>query len=475
MEIDVEDVATIARSTLSTTNVSFKCGRQRISTLLFKIGGPHRTLLEFDFEFTKTRLGMKDTNEPLTIPFNSLQIAMNTFQIPDIIFDPSLLLIPHVYSLGMRLHDEAFTVPGARCSKDLNRLDIRPGCNSLLVPLKAELGDEISSSLPLPSSTLRPWLKRAGEVVGAKLTVRPYFYRYGSGSAFDRNRNVSDSLLNLIMKHADTRTFLKHYLTRRVTADTQAIVRSLAPQGDMMRAACRMSRWIDPQRPWKLTQEQSLSVSSDPKVRKLQARRAGLRGRPSRADDYRRLVQRITNTKQRLRHALLQIRKEWDREQAIRDIQFQLSGGKFEDGVKMKLDSAERLSEHNRLIERILTLSAHTLEAEYRRRNLATDAVAAYCMVKEPVCRPGRPRCESLTAMKDEPDRSSEAVEEAMLSVYNDKRPTICFLCLGDEALPTDDRHIRDDQKPECNVYRITLEHKMHLQSHALSIHGTVS
>jgi hypothetical protein len=82
-----------------------------------------------------------------------------------------------------------------------------------------------------------------------------------------------------------------------------------------------------------------------------------------------------------------------------------------------------------------------------------------------------------------------------MLSVYNDKRPTICFLCLGDEAFPTDDRvfpfhtsddltkhfkrkhlkQIRDDQKPECNVCRITLEYKMHLQHHAHSIHGTVS
>ena len=59
--------------------------------------------------------------------------------------------------------------------------------------------------------------------------------------------NVSEAMQNLIMQHADIRTFLRHYLSRRITADTQAIIRGLQPQDALMRAACTMSRSIDPQ------------------------------------------------------------------------------------------------------------------------------------------------------------------------------------------------------------------------------------
>ena len=60
---------------------------------------------------------------------------------------------------------------------------------------------------------------------------------------------VSEALQNLIMQHADIRTFLKHYLHRRVTADTAAIFRGLDPQESVMLSAYNMSRWINPDRP----------------------------------------------------------------------------------------------------------------------------------------------------------------------------------------------------------------------------------
>jgi hypothetical protein len=40
-----------------------------------------------------------------------------------------------------------------------------------------------------------------------------------------------------------------------------------------MRAACRMTRWIDPDRPQELTREETLSVNQDPVVRCLVAER----------------------------------------------------------------------------------------------------------------------------------------------------------------------------------------------------------
>ncbi|KAF2184210.1 hypothetical protein K469DRAFT_689528 [Zopfia rhizophila CBS 207.26] len=93
-----------------------------------------------------------------------------------------------------------------------------------------------------------PYMKKMGEITGFKQVARPYCLRYGSRKAFDKDGNISDALRNLIMQHADTRTFLRHYLSRRVTADTQAIIHGVAPQDDIMQAACRMSRWINPER-----------------------------------------------------------------------------------------------------------------------------------------------------------------------------------------------------------------------------------
>jgi hypothetical protein len=77
---------------------------------------------------------------------------------------------------------------------------------------------------------------------------------------------MTADLQNLIMRHADSKIFLNYYLSRRITADTQAIVRGIAPQDEMMRAACRMSRWIDPDRPRQLTPEQSASVNQNPRI-----------------------------------------------------------------------------------------------------------------------------------------------------------------------------------------------------------------
>lgn len=53
-------------------------------------------------------------------------------------------------------------------------------------------------------------------------------------------------------------------------------------------------------------------------------------------------------------------------------------------------------------------------------------------------------------------------IEAAMLSVLKEKRPTICFLCLGNEKI-------------DCKVCRMTLSCKIHLQNHAFKIHRTRS
>lgn len=82
----------------------------------------------------------------------------------------------------------------------LSQLDIRPGCNALELPLKADMADTYVfrqctpnptgwtiSEKRLPDSTLRPHLKDIGEITGLKEVARPYCLRYGSGKAFDQD------------------------------------------------------------------------------------------------------------------------------------------------------------------------------------------------------------------------------------------------------------------------------------------------
>jgi hypothetical protein len=87
--MDVEDLAKVVETTVSTTEKKFGHGRHRIELALFlqlaglttnrhqailslryrhihvsllrdPQGGPHRTIIEFTFEFTKEWLGAKD-------------------------------------------------------------------------------------------------------------------------------------------------------------------------------------------------------------------------------------------------------------------------------------------------------------------------------------------------------------------------------------------------------------------------------
>lgn len=117
------------------------------------------------------------------------------------------------------------------------------------------------------------------------------------------------------MHHADTRTFLRYYLSRRINKNLPAIIRGLNLEDDIMRAACRMSRSIDPNRPQELTTAQSSSVNQDPEIVDLVRRRDALSrqmGRPlsnhygtEQYTIYKKLNQEIAGARQRARNALL--------------------------------------------------------------------------------------------------------------------------------------------------------------------------
>jgi len=312
-----------------------------------------------------------------------------------------------------------------------------------------------------------------------------------------------------MMQHADIETFLRHYLHRRVTADTAAIVRGLDPQESVMRSACNMSRWIDPSRPWGLTTEQAESVNNDPIIRSLVQQRERLNhrlnGRTSNHLKYQTLNKKIASEKERLRAALLvEIQETYEIEGPVRSIERQLAGVKIDPTPKVvSYFSNDTLPEQRRLIETmILAPPGATLEAERQRRNDAINAVTAYCKIEEGDMCGGRKRSggrpKRVVIKKEPPSPEDEALKAAMLSVYikdPKERPTVCFMCLGNEGAPLGVRiysfsspsdlskhfkkkhlkKVEEGEAPECKLCNIPLDHKMHLQNHALRIHGTVS
>jgi hypothetical protein len=157
----------------------------------------------------------------------------------------------------------------------------------------------------------------------------------------------------------------------------------------------------------------------------------------------------------------------------------------------------------------ILAPPAATIEAERQRRDDAINAVTAYCKIEEGDMCGGRKRCGGrkhsggrrkavVIKKEDPPSPEDEALKAAMLSVYikdPQERPTICFMCLGNEKLAFDARvysfsrpgdlskhfkrkhllHIKEGDSVGCEVCKMSLDHKMHLQNHAARIHGTIS
>jgi hypothetical protein len=305
---------------------------------------------------------------------------------------------------------------------------------------------------------------------------------------------------NLIMGHASITTFLKHYLSRRITVDTQAVVRGIQPQAALMRAACTMSRSIDRRRPRRLTQEQSASVDDNPSVRSLLDQREQLKRTVPNATKhpkYKALASKISQERQRQRHALLKdIKERWEFEQPVRDVEQQLAGLETKDDLELLHDVM--FPAQGELADSVLSKPGTTIEEEMDRRNRAIRAVTLYCGVEEGGMnhiQTGERIRNAAPPVKSQLEYKEEAFEAAKVSVFKEKRPRVCFLCLGNEKLPLAQRihpfstpgdlskhlgrkhlkHIKSRESVSCNLCMVSLSGKMHVQRHAEEIHGTVS
>ena len=153
-------------------------------------------------------------------------------------------------------------------------------------------------------------------------------------------------------------------------------------------------------------------------------------------------------------------------------------------------------------MDAILTLPETSIEAEYQRRIAAINAVTAYCGVEEGTpyrrvqhAQPTRGDNQIVNAEETAALASDMALRQAIVSIKKDKRPTRCFLCLGNPHLTMRERvasyatagslsrhflrkHVSKLGKEEqtyCGICKVNLEHRKNLLIHAEILHGTVS
>jgi hypothetical protein len=314
---------------------------------------------------------------------------------------------------------------------------------------------------------------------------------------------VTDGLQNVILQHANINTFVRHYAVD-VDVDVQGIVRRTGTQTELVRVACSMSASIDPDRPFKLSPEESRSLNELPMVlaqqekvnerkRKWDYRQANLeranrahqaacgtshhgissehqcqlQGKVCTIEDraldakrkFNKAVRELRNEKQRQRNK--RIRENLQRyrdEQPVIDLERQLEGLMVDTKVMGALEHTEFVTpEFMLVIDTMLTMPGATVEAEYQRRINAINAVTAFCGVEEgrSISRPKksgrRPAADDLPSSpakrsgistEDETDVVLlKAIESVRIKSPND-RPRICFLCVGNPKLSLKDRII---------------------------------
>ncbi|CAI7636376.1 unnamed protein product [Penicillium pancosmium] len=474
-------------------------------------GGPPVLLAEVRSEHTKQFFGSE---------------AINTFPFPEIIDDPSLIFSPHVFIFGILFWLQAFESPALSSMEKLRSLFVEGGRQQMPLPLKPEVEEyyifcktEVVSGhpvllwdQPMLSGTMSARLKNLGEIHGWLQSMFAHRMRYGGGKMLNNSDAVSEAQQNLIMKHADSRTFLNHYLPRHVDTDMQNVMNGRQSNKSLMRAITRMSRWIDTRRPRHLTPKQRASIREHPEyveaVRRLDEQTEICTYDPNEQMQLRRdkLAREKLNTFGRLERALRQkVRKEFDRKQANIDIERQLSGAAIDnEEAKNVLRTDSMLPEQIDLLEKLLTWpTSHSLEAEWQRRNAAVASISQYCCHLEGGPLRGRRKRPAPSVEPDEehaamdnqstktivvtPEISKEELllEKAGNYIRKAKKPRRCFQCYGDARLPVHRRthkyseykstlrHFRGKHLEDrrCHMCSEDLLHEMHLRRHAEDVH----
>jgi hypothetical protein len=256
-----------------------------------------------------------------------------------------------------------------------------------------------------------------------------------------------------------------------------------------------------------LTTKQSASINNLLCIVKLGQYTKKLSGAPvgsRREKNYSKACQRLRNKKQQQRRLLLvEIVDRFKKEQPVIDSKQQLLGKVVDKDTRGILERSDQMTpEQLLLIDAILMLPETLLEKECQQRIAAIYAVTVYCSVEEgqPCCcgQYSRPLEGNVPPVIQAADLARSALDivlsRAILLIKTDKRPTLCFLYLGNPVLPIRKkvvlyatpssltrhflrkhvRKLKEWDQIDCWMCDVRLEHRQHLQNHAERFHRTV-
>ena len=130
---------------------------------------------------------------------HSLMTCRKTFLIPEMLFEPSLLLNPHVFLLGILFGHRAFISDELNDRPaQLGYLDIQEGEFELPLGIRPELKDIFIfrkakklltgytlCNAPISGPTMSKWVTRIGEILGREENTICYNLRYFAGNSLD--------------------------------------------------------------------------------------------------------------------------------------------------------------------------------------------------------------------------------------------------------------------------------------------------
>lgn len=130
---------------------------------------------------------------------------------PEIIYDPSLFLSPHVFLLAILFHHRAFFVERLNDRpRMLGEMDIADGDQQLLFQIKPELHDTylfrrtedtmtgpVTSNESITYNIVRNWVLSVGKLAGFETNTICYSLRYMTGNNLDQNGMYGQSAWRL--------------------------------------------------------------------------------------------------------------------------------------------------------------------------------------------------------------------------------------------------------------------------------------
>ncbi|KIW36296.1 hypothetical protein, variant 3 [Exophiala oligosperma] len=299
----------------------------------------HADMLRLGVKLTKTKSRQK-RKRPKTYTFN---------------LDRNPIFCPITHIVSLAFDDSAFGPPDLNSPDILFRLRARreKGCqpipwrnNMLNVPffrraVATKEGVKTSPDKALTYNVYQAWVKRLGEALGYLQTLTTYCLRRALGNAINDDPKSNAAVRNLALDHVGSSTiFERNYLSRMIRYSTQDAFWNRDSDPQAAKSASRIGRLRDPNRPRKLTDEQSHRVRRLPSVHRLLESRDRVRGlilrdfgvlrmavrEPIHAE-YKKLERMVNSTIRAEERALLKCsQREYDETAPVEAIQQQIKG-----------------------------------------------------------------------------------------------------------------------------------------------------